>query len=61
MKKERGKGVGLRRGKKDEGRIRLGKLHCLGAAEVVRPVRPWPYQYLRPIIMGVAFCGCVSS
>ena len=20
-----------------------------------------PYQYLRPIIMGVAFCGCVSS
>ena len=27
-----------------------------GAAEVVR----WPYQYLRPINMGVAFCGCVS-
>ena len=32
-----------------------------GAAEVVRPVWPWPYQYLRPIIMGVVFCGCVSS
>ena len=31
-----------------------------GAAEVVRPVWPWPYQYLRPINMGVAFGGCVS-
>ena len=30
-----------------------------GAAEAVRPVRSWPYQYLKPIIMGVAFCGCV--
>ena len=32
-----------------------------GAAESVRPVRPWPYHYLKPIIMYVAFCGCVSS
>ena len=32
-----------------------------GGAEAVRSVRPWPYQYLRPIIMGVAFCGCLTS
>ena len=43
--------------------LALSVFHALtaGAAEAVRPARPWPYQYLRPIIMGVAFCGCVSS
>ena len=29
------------------------------AKEVAEVVRPWPYQYLRPIIMGMTFCGCV--
>ena len=35
--------------------------HITGAAEAVEPEQPWLYQYLRPIIMDVAFCGCVSS
>ena len=34
--------------------------HCTHAIKSGAAVRPWPYQYLRPIIMGVAFCGCVS-
>ena len=29
------------------------------AKEVAEVVWPWPYQYLRPIIMGMTFCGCV--
>ena len=32
-----------------------------GAEEAIWPVRPWPYQYLKPIIKAVAFCGFVSS
>ena len=29
------------------------------AKEAAEAVRPWPYQYLRLIIMGMTFCGCV--
>ena len=31
------------------------------AKEAAEAVWPWPYQHLRPIIMGITFCGCVSS
>ena len=27
------------------------------AKEAAEVLRPWPYQYLRPIIMGMTFCG----
>ena len=28
------------------------------AKELTEAVQPWPYQYLRPLIMGVTICGC---
>ena len=31
------------------------------AKEAAEAVRPWPYQHLRPIIMGMTFCGCAHE